>query len=119
MKLVSLSIWMTLFLSGCVKLHILPDGSVKQGIHATKRIIGESRLKHSGGIERTYQRQESITAHASRDAAEKACLSKLRANISEESRYREAVIASEKMGLVHNDHAVVECTIEAFVWPNA
>ncbi len=111
-------LWITILFSGCVKLQILPEDSVKNGISAAKNMYNESSLKRSGGVKKVYLREVVLNAYSSEQEAERACFANLMGRATSESPIREPIIISERAALRQNNQdTVLECQYEAYIWP--
>lgn len=115
-KILTLTLLATLPLSGCVKLKILPDGSIQEGIQSTQRIYDESKIKRSGGEKRHFSREEIISQYPSREAAEESCIQSLKQKLATESPGKAPVIKSEYIKLVPENEGAIQCNIEAYIW---
>lgn len=110
----------TFFLSGCIKLQILPDNAVKNTFKAGKKLYDESKLKRQGGVKREYSSQVFVDKYASREEAEITCMGVLSSKLSAESTIREPVVVAERVIVVDGISAdVIECQLTAYVWPQA
>lgn len=104
--------------AGCVKLQILPDGTVENTIKSTKDIYEESRLKRSGGEKRHYSRQVNASEYETQVDAEIDCIAGLLQKATGESASRAAEKVSETVSMSEmNELKVIDCQLVAYVWP--
>lgn len=107
------------FLSGCVKLNLLPEDVVKNSFKAGKGMYDESKLKRQGGEKREFSKQVLVSEYPGKDDAEKYCSLNLRTKLIEESPNKEPVVISEKVIFVDGMQLnVIECQLVGFVWTN-
>lgn len=105
------------FLSGCVKVNLLPEDAVKNSFKAGKNLYDEAKLKRQGGKKRELSRQVMLEEYANRTDAEDECLQNLKSKIFSESTDKAPVIVSEKIivvdGVANN---TIECQVVGYVW---
>lgn len=104
--------------SGCVKLQILPDDTVKNTIRTTKNLYDEAKLKRSGGERRSYARQVRILEYATQVDAETGCVAGLLQKAAAESSNSRVEKVSETVSIPESgDSGVIACELIAYVWP--
>ncbi|MFT7689207.1 MAG: hypothetical protein ACI9FB_004575 [Candidatus Azotimanducaceae bacterium] len=110
----------TFFLSGCVKVQLLPEDAVKNTFKAGKNLYDESKLKRQGGVKREYSSQVVVDKYVSREEAETNCMGVLSSKLEAESTIRVPVVVTERVIVVDGVSAdVIECQLTAYIWPQA
>ena len=108
---------LSLTLSGCLKVQVIPDGAISNTIKSGKSMIDEKRMKKKGAIKRVHSTQVNIADHASRVEAEQFCSEVLRSKLAEESTAKAPEVASEKTVQIDAGEAdVIECQLVGYVW---
>lgn len=106
-----------LALGGCIKLQVLPEESIQQGVDAGKNLIDQAKLARAGGKKMTLATEVKLAAAANQAAAEQTCLSELKTRATKASSKRAYELVSEKTHLGKRDELeVIGCEILIYVW---
>ena len=109
---------LVVFLSGCVKVNLLPEDTVMNAIEAGKSFYDEASMKKRGGVRREYSKQVSVGDYASKEAAEADCILSLKTKLNQASATIPAPIVSERIVIVPGSYnTIVECKVVGFIWP--
>ena len=120
MKYIFIISILAVFISGCVKVNLLPEDAVKNSFKAGKNLYDESKLKRQGAKKRNYSKQVVVSEYSNREEAESSCLQLLNTKLNTESPNKEPVIVSEKVIVVDGiNNKIIECQIVGFVWTSA
>ena len=116
-KVGAIAVMLTVLMTGCVKVQLLPEDAVKNTWKAGKNMYDERNLTKDGGEKKEYSSQVVISDHPSRAEAEISCMDTLKERLQIESTEREYIITSEKVFVVDGlESDVIECQIVGFVW---
>ena len=104
-------------LSGCIKLHLLPEDSIQHSVDAGKNLIDQAKLARAGGKKMTLASEVKLSAAATQKAAEQACLAELKTRAAQASSKRAYELVSEKTHLGKTDGIeIIGCEFLIYVW---
>ena len=108
---------LSLALSACVKMQVLPEDGIQKSINADKGVYTDTKMLITGGVNKSVSKQVNREDYKNITEAEQTCLDSLKQRLIAESTENPVEILYEKIAIVPDQEQVIECQIEAYIWP--
>ncbi|WP_025820349.1 hypothetical protein [Shewanella marina] len=108
---------LSLALSACVKMQVLPEDGIQKSINAGKGIYTDTKMLITGGVKKSVSKQVNREDYENITEAEQTCLDSLKQRLIAESTENPVEILYEKIAIVTDQEKIIECQIEAYIWP--
>lgn len=108
---------LSLALSACVKMQVLPEDGIQKSINAGKGIYTDTKMLITGGVKKSVSKQVNREDYENITEAEQTCLDSLKQRLIAESTENPIEILYEKIAIVTDQQKIIECQIEAYIWP--
>ena len=108
---------LSLALSACVKMQVLPEDGIQKSINAGKGIYTDTKMLITGGVKKSVSKQVNREDYENITVAEQTCLDSLKQRLIAESTENPIEILYEKIAIVTDQQKIIECQIEAYIWP--